>query len=199
MKTLCDLFLDELADRYDAERRMVKAFAKLAKAATCNNLRHLIRSHMKETELHVLRLGRVFATCGETPVGKRCEVTLGLLKESDELTANFKGTSSINAAIISIVQKAEHYEIASYGCLREWARLMGNDEAAWLLQDILVEEKSANHLLSELARFKSNEDASAGFAGADSRNGAPQSNSKPGKRGGRSTKPKRTRRIPIPR
>jgi ferritin-like metal-binding protein YciE len=84
---------------------------------------------------------------------------VGLLEEGDEIAAEFKGSPAINAALISAAQKVEHYEIASYGCLREWARLLGNQEAAGLLQEILVEEKAANHSLSELARFRNHEEA----------------------------------------
>jgi ferritin-like metal-binding protein YciE len=172
MKTLNDLFLDELADRYDAEKRLVQALPKMAKAATCTHLQKLIQSHLKETESHVKKLERVFKCFSENAKAKKCEATIGLLKEGDEIADDFKGSPAINAALISVAQKVEHYEIASYGCLREWAVLLGNKEAAGLLQAILVEEKAANHLLSELARFKSNEEAEGERASADSCAGA---------------------------
>ena len=159
MKTLKDLFLDELADMYDAEHQIVKALPKLAKAATCPDLREAILSHLKETEGHVKKLEQVFQSFNEKAKGKTCEATEGLLEEGDEIAAEFKGSPAINAALISAAQKVEHYEMASYGCLHEWAGLLGNKEAAGLLQQILDEEKAANRSLTKLARASSNEEA----------------------------------------
>ena len=159
MNALKDLFLDELADRYDAEKRLVLAMPKMIKAATCPLLQKLIRAHLKETASHVKTLEKVFKSFGEKPRAKKCEATIGLLAEGNEVATEFKASPAINAALISVAQKAEHYEIASYGCLRGWARLLGNMEAAGLLQEILVEEKAANHALSELARSSSNSEA----------------------------------------
>ena len=159
MKTLKDLFLDELADMYDAERRIVKALPKMAKAATCDELKKAILSHLKETEGHVKKLEQVFQSFDEKAKGKTCEATVGLLEEGDEIAADFKGSPAINAALISAAQKVEHYEMASYGCLHEWAGLLGNKEAAGLLLEILDEEKAANESLTELARSSSNEEA----------------------------------------
>jgi len=159
MKTLKDLFLGELADMYDAERRIVKALPKMAKAATCTHLKALILAHLKETEGHVTKLEQVFQAFDQKPTAKTCEATVGLLKEGDEIAAEFKGGAAVNAALISAAQKVEHYEMASYGCLHEWAGLLGNEEAAGLLQEILGEEKAANEKLTELARSRSNEEA----------------------------------------
>ena len=127
MKTLRDLFLKELADIYDAERRTVKALPKMAKAATCDKLKQAILAHLEETEGHVLKLEDVFESFDEKPKGTTCKVTVGLLEEGDEIAADFKGSPAINAALISAAQKVEHYEIASYGCLHEWAGLLGNE------------------------------------------------------------------------
>jgi ferritin-like metal-binding protein YciE len=159
MKILKDLFLDELADMYDAERRLVKALPKMAKAATCDALKGAIQSHLKETEGHVKKLEQVFRSFDEKVKGITCEATVGLLAEGDEIAAEFKGSPAINAALISVAQKIEHHEMASYGCLHEWAGLLGNKEAAGLLQRILDEEKAANESLTELARASSNEEA----------------------------------------
>jgi ferritin-like metal-binding protein YciE len=159
MRTLKHLFLDELADRYDAEKRLVVAMPKMIKAATCTHLQKLIQAHLKETATHVKTLEKVFRSFGEKPRAKKCGATIGLLKEGDEVTSDNKGWPVLNAALISIAQKLEHYEIAAYGCLRGWARLLGNMEAAGLLQEILVEEKAVNHALSELARSRSNNEA----------------------------------------
>ena len=159
MRTLKNLFLDELADRYDAEKRLVIAMPKMIKAATCTYLQKLLQSHLKETAGHVKTLEKVFRSFGEKPRLNKCEATIGLLKEGDEVASDNKGWPVLNAALISVAQKLEHYEIATYGCLRGWARLLGNKEAAGHLQEILVEEKAANHALSELARSRSNNEA----------------------------------------
>ena len=159
MKTLKDLFLDELADMYDAEHRIVKALPKMAKAATCPDLKEAIQSHLRETEGHVKKLQQAFQCFGEKAKGKTCEATVGLLAEGDEIAADFKGSPAINAALISAAQKVEHYEMASYGCLHEWAGLLGNKEAAGLLQEILDEEKAANESLTKLALAKCNQEA----------------------------------------
>src|ERR1019366_1154271 len=159
MKTLKDLFLDELADMYDAEHRIVKALPKMAKAATCPDLKEAIQSHLRETEGHVKKLQQAFQCFGEKAKGKTYEATVGLLAEGDEIAADFKGSPAINAALISAAQKVEHYEMASYGCLHEWAGLLGNEEAAGLLHEILDQEKAANETLTGLARASSNEEA----------------------------------------
>jgi ferritin-like metal-binding protein YciE len=159
MKTLKELFMDELADMYDAERRIVKALPKMAKAATYPDLKAAIQSHLKETEGHVTKLEQVFKSFDQKAKGKTCEATVGLLEEGDEIAAEFKGSPAINAALISAAQKVEHYEMASYGCLHEWAGLLGNEEAAGLLKIILGEEKAANEKLTKLARASSNEEA----------------------------------------
>ena len=159
MKTLKDLFLDELADMYDAEKRILKALPMMAKAATCNDLKKAIEHHLKETEGHVKKLEQAFQAFDEKAIGKTCEATKGLLEEGDEIAADFKGSPAINAALISAAQKVEHYEMASYGCLHEWAGLLGNKKAAGLLAEILDEEKAANESLTLLARAKSNAEA----------------------------------------
>ncbi len=161
MKTLKDLFHGELSDIYDAEHRLVKALPKMAKAATCPHLKEAILAHLEETKCHVTKLDQVFKCFDFKPRGKTCEATVGLLKEGDEIAADFAGSPAINAALISAAQKVEHYEIASYGCLHEWAGKLDNPEAAALLLEILDEEKAANEALTELARARSNDEAIA--------------------------------------
>ena len=169
MKTLKNLFMDELADMYDAEKRIVKALPKMAKAATCEQLKAAILSHLEETKGHVSKVEAVFACFGEKARGKTCEATVGLLEEGDEIAADFKGSPAINAALVSAAQKVEHYEMASYGCLHEWAGLLGNKKAAVFLESILEEEKAANEGLTELARATCNEQALAEGGESDSR------------------------------
>lgn len=169
MKTLKDLFLDELADMYDAERRIIKALPRMAKAATYPDLRKAIQSHLKETEGHARKLEQVFQSFGKKAKGKTCEATVGLLKEADEIAAEFKGSPALNAALIAAAQKVEHYEIASYGCLHEWAEVLGNQKAAGLLKQILDQEKDVNESLNELAHDALNQAA----LGESNGNGSP--------------------------
>ena len=162
MKTLQTLFLDELADMYDSEHRIARALPKMAKAATCTRLREALRKHLKETQGQISNLEQVFASLGEKAKAKKCEATVGLLKEGDEIAAEFKGSPAINAALIAAAQKVEHYEIASYGCLHEWAGLLGQYKAAGLLKKNLDQEKDADEALTELARDGNNEEARDG-------------------------------------
>src|SRR5580692_379788 len=162
MKTLNDLFLDELKDMYDAEHRIIKALPKLAKAATCEKLKAAFLVHLEETKGQVTKLGKVFEAFDEKPKSKKCKATVGLLEEGDEIAAENKGEPTINAALISAGQKVEHYEIASYGCLHEWAKLLENEEAVKLIEANLDEEKDANKKLMELARGGSNNEALCG-------------------------------------
>lgn len=172
MKLLKELFLDELADMYDAENRLVKALPRLAQGATCARLKDALLAHLGQTKGHVTKLEQVFALFDETPRKKTCEATVGILKEGDELAADFKGSPAINAALISAAQRVEHYEMAAYGCLHEWAGLLGHREAADLLETILDEEKAANETLVALARSGSNEEALHGSAKNGSAAGA---------------------------
>jgi ferritin-like metal-binding protein YciE len=156
-RTLKDLFLDELADMYDAEHRITKALPKMAKVVTCEKLREAINTHLQETEGHITKVEQVFESFEEKAKSRKCKATVGLLEEGDEIASDNKGTPTINAAVISACQKVEHYEIASYGTLKEWASLLGNQEAVKLIQQILDQEKNANTTLSELAQEKNQE------------------------------------------
>jgi ferritin-like metal-binding protein YciE len=159
MKTLATLFLDELADIYDAENRLVRALPKMAKAARHEELSAAFETHLEETEGHVKKLQDVFKTFGKPAKAKKCEAIAGLLEEGDQLASENKGSPTIDAALISAGQKVEHYEIASYGCLREWAGQLGNEEAGEILQEILDEEKTADETLIRLAREGCNQQA----------------------------------------
>lgn len=159
MKTLQDLFLNELADIYDAERRIVKALPKMAKAATSAELKSAFQKHLEETKGHVTKVEQVFECFGVKAKGKTCKATVGLLEEGEEVAAEFADSPAIDAALISAAQKVEHYEMASYGCLHEWAGMLENEEAATILSEILEEEKATNEALTELAVTSSNVEA----------------------------------------
>jgi ferritin-like metal-binding protein YciE len=162
MKTLQDLFLNELADIYDAEHRIAKALPKMAKAATSAPLKKAFEVHLKQTVGHARKVEEIFGCFDRKAKAKACDATVGLLKEGEEMAASFEGSPAINAALIAAAQKVEHYEMATYGCLHEWAGLLGNRKAAVLLQEILDEEGATNKALTALARASSNEDAMAG-------------------------------------
>lgn len=159
MKTLQNLFLGELAHIYDAERRLSKALPKMAKAATCTHLQEALLDHQEETQGHVKKVEMVFEAFDRKASGKTCQATAGLLAEAEEIAAEYAGSPAINAALIAAAQKMEHYEIASYGCLLEWAERLGNKQAADLLLEILNEEKAANNALTELAETRCNDEA----------------------------------------
>lgn len=161
MKTLQDLFFNELSDIYDAEHRITKALPRMAKAATSPALRKALEFHKHQSEGHIAKVEEVFGCFGRKPKSKTCEATVGLLKEGEETASAFAGSPAINAALIATAQKVEHYEMATYGCLHEWASLLGNKKAAELLQEILNEEGAANKELTALARASSNMDAMA--------------------------------------
>lgn len=161
MKTLQDLFFNELADIYDAEHRIAKALPKMAKAATSAPLKKAFELHLKQTEGHAKKVEEVFACFDRKAKAKTCDATVGLLKEGEEMAAAFAGSPAINATLIAAAQKVEHYEMATYGCLHEWAKLLDNKKAAALLQEILDEEGETNKALTVLARASSNVDAMA--------------------------------------
>lgn len=165
MNPLKALFLDELADCYDAEKQLVRALPGLARAATCPELQKLLQSHFKETQEHVKQLETVFQAFKTKPAGKKCAATAGLLVEADALVATFKQTPALNAALIAAAQKIEHYEMASYACLSEWAMLLGRKDAAGVLKEILAEEKAAQQGFIGLARLHANREALGGGDG----------------------------------
>ncbi len=159
MKTLEDLFFNELSDIYDAERRIAKALPKMIKVATSAALKKAFEDHLKQTVVHAKKVEEVFGCFDRKPKAKTCQATVGLLKEGEEMAESFAGSPAINAALIATAQKVEHYEMATYGCLHEWANLLGNKKAAGLLQEILNEEGATNKELTALARASSNEAA----------------------------------------
>jgi len=169
MNTLEELFLDSLADMYYAENQLVKALPKMAKAATYQPLREAFEKHLTETQGHVEKIESVFKLFGHNPKTKKCPAMTGIIKEAEDMASENKKSPTLNAALIMAAQKAEHYEIGSYGALRDWAKTLGSEEAAETLDEILDEEKVADSTLSELAEEYCNEEASGG-ASEDSEN-----------------------------
>jgi ferritin-like metal-binding protein YciE len=159
MNALKTLFLNLLAERYDAERRLVTGFSRMAKSCPCKNLQQLLLRHRKETIGHVKKLEAIFKSFATEVKTAKCVVTISLLEDYDEITAEYGGSPGFNAALISCIQKMEHVAIASYGCLEEWAAILGNKEASSLLRGILAEEKGADQALSYIARCHANDEA----------------------------------------
>lgn len=145
------LFEEELKDIYWAEKALVKALPKMAKKATSQELIDAIETHLEETEGHVERCEEVFEILGKNPQGKKCEAMEGLIKEAEEMMSEAEEGVMRDAAIISSAQKVEHYEIASYGTLRTFAKTLGLTEAAELLEETLNEEKNADETLTGVA------------------------------------------------
>lgn len=150
-KTLDDLFLDTLKDIYYAERQIVKTLPKMAKAASSPELKAGFEQHLSESEGHVERLEQVFELLGKTPRGKTCDAILGIIEEGKTIMDEFKGTSALDAGLVSAAQAVEHYEIARYGTLKTWADQLGLKEAVALFDATLKEEVATNKKLSQVA------------------------------------------------
>lgn len=159
--TLHDAFIDELRDTYDAERQLLKALPKLAKASTSPELRAAFESHLEETRGQVVRLEQVFESLDEKVRGKHCDGIAGIIEEGKTVMGEDFDEAAMDACLIAAGQRAEHYEMAAYGTLAAWARAMGHTEAADLLQQTLDEEKAADEKLSALAEGGINQEAAS--------------------------------------
>ncbi len=151
LATLRDLYIDELKDIYSSENQILKALPKLAKAATSPALQAGFTKHLEQTKVHVQRLEQIFGKLKESPAGKKCKATEGLLAESAEMMGQDASPEVMDASLICAAQKVEHYEIASYGCVRTYAQLLGEGEAQALLQTTLDEEAETDKKLTDLA------------------------------------------------
>jgi|SRR6202035_121127 ferritin-like metal-binding protein YciE len=160
-KTLRDLFHETLKDIYFAEKKILSALPKMAKAARSEELKAAFEKHEGETEGHVARLEKVFAEIDEAPRGKTCDAIVGIIEEGQELMKEFKGQPALDAGLLAAAQAVEHYEIARYGTLKTWAAELGFNQAVELLDETLVEEKKTDETLSELAETGVNEHAEA--------------------------------------
>lgn len=165
LESLNELFINELKDVLNAEKQLVRALPKMAKAAQSPELQQAFTKHLKETEGHVERLERIFSSLGQTARGKQCKGMEGLVEEGKEIMQEDGAPEVIDAALISAAQRVEHYEIAAYGCLRTYAQLLGNDEADRLLEQTLQEEEATDQALTALGEGGINQAAAA--VGAD--------------------------------
>ena len=150
-KKLNDLFLDTLKDIYFAEKQILKALPKMAKAARSDKLRAAFEKHHDETEGQIERLEQVFESLDKPARGKTCEAIQGILDEGKEIMDEYKGTEALDAGLVSAAQAVEHYEIARYGTLKQWAQQLGMKDAARLLAQTLQEEKKTDEALTSLA------------------------------------------------
>jgi ferritin-like metal-binding protein YciE len=150
-KQLDELFHDTLRDIYFAEKKLVSALPKMAKAAQSPDLKAAFSRHAKETEGQVKRLEQVFKLIEEKPQGKKCHAIIGLTDEGDEIAKEYKGSQALDAGLLAAAQAVEHYEISRYGTLKAWAEEMGMLEAVRLLEQTLDEEKNTDRALTELA------------------------------------------------
>jgi ferritin-like metal-binding protein YciE len=151
LSSLEDLFIDELKDLYSAETQLTKALPKMAKAATSKELKAGFEKHLKQTEGHVERLEQIFEELEASPKGKKCKAMEGLIKEGAEVIKEDAEPEVKDAALIAAAQRVEHYEIAGYGCVRTYAKLLGHDSAMRLLQQTLDEEGDTDKTLTKLA------------------------------------------------
>ena len=151
MDTLAELYVVELKDLYSAEKQILKALPKMIKAASARRLKQGFRNHQRQTREHVRRLERIFKSLGNSPRGKKCVGMEGLLKEGSELIKERPEADVLDAGLISAAQHVEHYEMAGYGTVRTWARLLGHRDHARVLQQTLNEEGDTDKALTKLA------------------------------------------------
>jgi ferritin-like metal-binding protein YciE len=161
IKTLHDLYVDQLRDLYNAEGQLVKALPKMAKNASSDQLRSAFEEHLEQTRNHVERLEQIFEKLDARPKGKKCYAMQGLVEEGEELIDQEPEDAVLDAGLICAAQKVEHYEIASYGTVCTWARQLGFNDHLELLQQTLQEEKAADEKLTRLAEAGINQEATS--------------------------------------
>ena len=184
--TLSDLYIDELKDLYSAEKQLVKALPKMAKAANDEQLAEAFRTHARETAEHARRLEQICQELGVSPRGKKCVGMEGLIEEGSELIKENPDPDVLDAGLINKAQHVEHYEMAGYGTVRAWAQQLGYDQHVELLQQTLDEEAEADKTLTQLAESSINIEAARMDAEADDeREVAVATSQEPGSRGRR--------------
>jgi len=158
-KTLHDLFHNTLKDIYFAEKKILSALPKMAKAAQSDELKQAFEKHEGQTEQHVARLEQVFEEIDAKPQGKTCDAIMGIISEGQEIMKEYKGAPALDAGLLAAAQAVEHYEISRYGTLITWADELGLSNSSKLLKQTLGEEKETDKALSELAESSVNEHA----------------------------------------
>lgn len=161
IKTMDDLFVHQLRDIYYAEQQILKALPKMIEKANDEELKDALSSHLDETREHVRRVEEVFRLHGAKAKAVDCPAIDGILKEANEVTGEVDDSSVLDAAIIAAGQAVEHYEITRYGTLVAWAKRLGRDDCASVLQETLDEEKNADETLTDIAESHVNETAPA--------------------------------------
>jgi ferritin-like metal-binding protein YciE len=160
-KHLADLFHETLKDIYYAEKKILTALPKMAKAAHSDELRAAFEKHERETQAQVRRLDEVFEIIEEPARGKRCDAIEGLVDEGKEIMKDFRGSPALDAGLLAAAQAVEHYEISRYGTLKTWAEKLGMQQAVRLLDQTLTEEKNTDEALTDLAEAVVNQEAQA--------------------------------------
>src|ERR1700720_4578817 len=160
-KDLHELFHDTLKDIYFAEKKILSALPKMAKAAQSEDLKAAFEKHETETEEHVARLEKVFEEIDESPRGKTCDAIMGIVEEGQDVMKEFKGAPALDAGLLAAAQAVEHYEIARYGTLKTWAAELGLNQAKKLLEATLIEEKKTDEALTKIAESAVNQQAEA--------------------------------------
>jgi len=160
-KKLDELFNDGLRDIYFAEKKILVALPKMAKAAESEELANAFKEHEQQTKEQVRRLEKVFRIIDETPRGKNCPAITGIIDEGEEIIEEYKDSPALDAGLVGAAQAVEHYEIARYGTLKAWAEELGLEEAVSLLEATLTEEEDTDKKLSELAEAAINQRAEA--------------------------------------
>jgi ferritin-like metal-binding protein YciE len=158
-KSLEDLFVNLLKDIYYAEKQILKALPKMAKKADSDDLRQAFEHHLEETRGQVERLEQVFALCDLKPTAKSCAAIKGILEEGEEDMKEAKDADVLDAGMIADAQAVEHYEIARYGTMVAWAKQLGMNDAASLLEETLEQEHNADRTLTEIAEGSLNREA----------------------------------------
>jgi ferritin-like metal-binding protein YciE len=160
-KNLDELFHDTLKDIYYAEKKILATLPKMAKAAKSSDLKDAFEKHRRQTEGHVGRLERVFATIDKKPQGKTCDAIVGITDEGAEIMKDYKGSPALDAGLLAAAQAVEHYEISRYGTLKTWAEELGLNDAVELLEQTLEEEKETDQTLTRIAESVVNREAEA--------------------------------------
>ena len=158
-KKLDELFHDTLRDIYFAEKKILSALPKMAKAAQSDDLRAAFEKHHGETQDQVDRLEQVFQLIGKKAQGKTCHAIVGIVEEGQEIMKDYKNSPALDAGLLAGAQAVEHYEISRYGTLKTWASELGLEQAAGLLDETLQEEKATDAALTQIAETVVNQEA----------------------------------------